>query len=171
MGKLNNSLNAILESHISPITQTSVVLNSEQEVADYIRKNGMFNLDGCEINFKLNIKSILQYLTEEEINITDIRIVNSILRNGVSFYDVQIRGNLYFWENKCGKCDFSNMTVGGFSYFSNTVFESTVSFDHAICKRDCFFWGTEFLDFGYLRNCEFEGRLDFWNAAFYKRLI
>lgn len=167
MGKLNISLKTILDRHISPLMHHNVVLNSEQDVVSLIRDTGMINIDGCEINFKLNIKSILQYFADEGIILRDIRIVNSVLNKGISFFDVQIDGNLYFWENTCWKCDFSNLKVNGFSYFSNTIFKSISTFDHAVFLKDCFFWGVEFFDKCSLRNCEFQGRLDFWNAAFY----
>lgn len=170
MGTLNPDLSPIIEKHITPIKQTTKILNNELDVISLIRESGMLNIDGCTVTFKLNINSIFQIAHEEGISFHNIRIVNSILDKGVSFYDVHISGNLYFWENVCGSCDFSNLVVDGYSYFSNSLFHHGVLFDHAVFHKDTFCWGVEFNGEVSFRNCIFNGRIDFWCATFLKKV-
>ena len=169
MGVLNPKLYSVIQRHISPIKQSIKVINNESDVMSIVRDTLMLNIDGCEVNYKINVNSILQQSQSEGIFFKNIRIVNSKLHKGISFYDVKIKGNLYFWENQCSTCDFSNIKVEGCSYFSNTIFRSSVVFDHAQFDKDCFFWGVEFLGESYFRNCTFGGRIDFWCANFSKK--
>ena len=169
MGYLNPNLSAIIQKHISPIKQPIKIINNESDVMRIVRETGMLNIDGCEVNYKLNVNSILQQAHNEGIVFNNIRIVNSRLYKGATFYDVTINGNLYFWENNCNNCDFSNIKVEGCSYFSNTIFNSSAIFDHAQFHKDVFFWGVEFLGESHFRNCSFAGRLDFWCASFQRK--
>ena len=166
MGTLNPDLSTIIKKHITPIKQKTKVLNNESDVICLIKELGMLNIDGCTVTFKLNINSIFQIAHEEGLSFHNIRIVNSILDKGVTFYDVHIPGNLYFWENVCGACDFSSLEVDGFSYFSNSLFHHGVLFDHAVFHKDTFCWGVEFKGDVSFRNCIFNGRIDFWCATF-----
>lgn len=170
MGVLNPKLKPIIERHLSPIKHHIKVINNEADAILLIKKTGMFNFDGCDIYYKLNVNSILQKLKDSKISINNIRIVNSRIHKGISFCDVSIGGNLYFWENQCDNiCDFSNIEVLGYSYFSNTLFQGDAIFDYSTFHRDCFFWSVTFLGEAHLRSCTFLGRIDFWCANFQKK--
>ncbi len=166
MGTKNENLCKILDFYYALDNNDKRTLLNEMEVLHLVEQHGKLNLDNVVINCKLNIKNILQYAAKQNIVIDNIRITNCTLLKGISFYDTEILGNLYFWENICESSEFSKCKVNGYSYFSNTIFRGITSFNQAFFVRDTFFWGVEFMQEAYFRECVFSGQVDLWCAEF-----
>lgn len=164
MGKINEKLQKKLDVYIATSTIKKSVYNAENEIVDFISSVKIFHLENAIVNFRLDIKKIMSKLTD--IELVNVKITNCSFPKGISFYECDIKGNLYFWENRCNSCDFSHCKINGYSYFSNTVFQEDVTFDYSTFFNDSFFWGVEFKKEASFRECDFQKRIDFWCSEF-----
>lgn len=158
-------LKSVLINYINSSKNNELEFNSEDEVISYINKNKSFSIENAEFKFLLNIARICNSIDSNLCK--DIKITNSKMLQGVVFRDGQVLGDLYFWDNTCNRSDFTNLTIQGYSYFSNTVFCSEATFDYSKFKNDCFFWGAEFSKQVTFRDCLFGERIDYWCAEFF----
>lgn len=169
MGKLNPNLQKIIDFYYAIDNEIRKVFSKEEDLLNLIDQYDRIEIDNAIIEFKLDVKKVIQYLEKKGLEINNIRITNTELCKGVSFCEIEIPGNLYFWENICGDSDFSRCKINGYSYFSNTVFKDTACFNQTIFGKDTFFWGVTFSYESYFRECEFCNRIDFWCAEFKNR--
>lgn len=164
MPAINPNLKEKLDQYIGLNSKgEKTILNSEEDVVRLINETNLFQIENAIINFRIDYRSISAKIHKTYKN---IKITNCILPKGISFHQSIIMGNLYFWENICSYGDFSNCTVKGYSYFSNSIFKEDVVFDYFTQYDDLFFWGVEFRKNLLFRNSLSKKRIDFWCSIF-----